>query len=207
MVTADVAEDASVFFFLEKPIGSGWCIQAVRAGAEGLHHLADHARGDQLAGAHGAFHMQALGEINGVFLSRSFTSEARLCELLQSREGRFIGEVILARLHDSASERTALVRHGGGRNQAHLRILKNFLERAGWACAGKLLNECGNAFGNGIENPFDDSTRLNHSIALSVDVPVIEVGRRHNKFPWLANRRGFANGRVCHSISRCHRIQ
>ena len=200
LVAADVAQDAAVFVFFEKPIRPGWGTQAVGAGAEGLHHLADGPGGDQLAGAHSAFDMQSLGKVNGVFPSRRFAGAARLGELLECCEGRFVGEVILPRLHDPAPERATLIRHGGGGNESHLGVLENFLERACRPRAGKLLDECGHPFWNGIIDPFDDSPGLDQSVALSIDVPVVEVGRRDYKFPGLANRRGFAHGGVCHSI-------
>ena len=92
-------------------------------------------------------------------------------------------------------------RHGSGGNESHLEVLEDFLKRACRPCAGKLLDECGHPFRNGIENPFDDSPGFDQSVALSINVPVIEVDRRDYKFPGLANRRGFADRGVCHSIS------
>ncbi len=200
LVAADVAEDTTVFFLLKKPAWSGSGVESVGACAEGLNDLANGSCGDQLTSPHSAFDMDALAVVDGIFPSRGIAGAARLIELSESRERRFVGEVVLACLHNLAPERSAFVGNGGRGNKPDFRVIQNFLKRTGRAGLRKFFHKGTHSFGNGIEDPLKIGPRLNQSVALAVDMPVIKMRGGHYKFASLANWGGFAHGGVCHSI-------
>ena len=200
LVAADVAEDTAVFFLFKKPTWSGRGVESVWACAEGLNDLANGPCGDQLSGPHSAFDMNALAIVNGVFPSRGIAGAAGLIELVEGREGRFVGKVVFSGLHNFATKRSAFVGHCGRSDKPDFRVVQNFLKSPGRAGLRKFFHKGTHSFGNWIEDPLNIGTRLNQPIALAVDVTVIKVRGGHYKFASIANRRGFTHGGVCHSI-------
>lgn len=172
----------------------------MRARAEGLNDLANGPCGDQLSSPHSAFDMDALAIVDSVFPSRGIAGAAGLLELVEGREGRLIGEVVLACLHNLAPERSAFVGHGGRSDKPDFRVVQNFFKRACRAGLRKFFHKGTHPFGNGIEDPLNIGPRFDQPVALAVDMPVIKMRGGHYKFASLANRRGFAHGGMCHSI-------
>ena len=112
----------------------------------------------------------------------------------------FVGEVVLACLHDLAPERSAFVGNGGRSDKPDFRVAQIFFKRACRAGLRKFFHKGTHHFGNGIEDLLNIGPSLDQPIALAVDMPVIKMGGGHYKFASLANRRGFAHGGMCHSI-------
>ncbi|MNP82308.1 hypothetical protein D3C76_1809070 [compost metagenome] len=71
----------------------------MRACADHLYHAADGAFLDQLAGKHGALHVQAFAVIDPPFEPRLFRFPSCPIDLLQRGKGRLIGKIMLAVLH------------------------------------------------------------------------------------------------------------
>lgn len=207
LVAAYVAEDTAVFLFLKKPAWSRRGIKTMWTCAKGLNNLANRSGGDQLPGAHGALDMDALAVVNGILSPRGLASAARLLELFQSGERRFIGEVVLASLHNPAPERPSFVRHGGCSNESNLGIVQDFIKRPGCTGLRKFFQKGAHPLGNGIEDPFDMGTCFDQSIALSIDVSVIEVRGGHCEFARFANRGRFSHRGMRHSIRRAHNFR
>ena len=84
----------------------------MRPEADHIHDAPNCALLDKLRGSHGAFDMQTLGKIDGVFAFGCGHFRARGFELGECGEWRLVGEVVLAGIHDAQAERAALVRLG-----------------------------------------------------------------------------------------------
>ena len=85
-----------------------------------------------------------------------------------------------------------------GARQRRVRLAAG--QRTGRAGLRKFFHKGTHSFGNGIEDPLKIGPRLDQSVTLAVDMPVIKMRGGHDKFASLANRRGFAHGGVYHSV-------
>lgn len=177
----------------------------MRAGAEGLDDFSDGSGGDEVAGVNGALDMEALAVVNGIFLARGLASAAGLLELIEACERSFVGKIILPGVHNAATERAAFIGNGSCCDESHFGVIENFFQRARRAGLGELFLERSHFICIGIEDPLELRSGLDQTIALAVDVPVVEVGRRYEKIARLADWRRFPYRGVSHSI-RAHRL-
>ena len=179
----------------------------MRPEADDLHHAADGALLDQLPGAHGAFHVQPLAEIDHVFPAGRLHLGARGGELVERGEGRLVGEIVLAGIHHAQAERAALAGHGGGGHEQDLRLFQHGFEARQRFDAGEGRAEFLDLRRVGIEDVFELAARLGQTAALAIDVAVVERHGGEREFALFDDRRGFALGRVVHAIGFlvCHR--
>ena len=205
LVASDITENAAVFFLLEEPGGSSRGTEAMRASAEGLDDFSDGSGGDKMAGVDGALDMEALAVIDGIFLASGLASAAGLLELIEACEGSFVGKIILPGVHNAATERAAFIGNGSRCNESHFGVIKNFLQRTRRAGLGELFLERSHFVCIRIKDPLELRSGLDQTIALAVDVAVVEVGRRYEKLARLADWRRFPYRSVSHSI-RTHRL-
>jgi len=205
LMAPNIAENAAVFFLLEEPGRSSRGTEAMRARAEGLDDFSDGTGGDEMAGVDGALDMEALAVVNGIFLAGGLASAAGLLELIEACEGSFVGKIILPGFHDAATQRAAFIGNGSRCNESHFGVIKNFLQRTRRAGMGELFLERSHFICIGIEDPLELRSGLDQTIALAVDVAVVEVGRRYEKLARLADWRRFPYRGIGHSIGT-HRL-
>ena len=93
--------------------------------ADGLDHLADRARPDQLARPHGGRVLETLAEADRVDAPGLCLDPARLGQLPERRERRLVAHVVLAVAHRLDAERPALARDGGAHDQLDPRVLQD----------------------------------------------------------------------------------
>jgi hypothetical protein len=74
-------------------------------------------------------------------------------------------------------------------------------------CVPRNLMKHHHPLGNTVVDPIDDSPRLDEADLLSLDMPIIEVGHRHDEFPRLVNRRFFDHRGAFQSTHCSHEIQ
>ena len=207
LVAADVAEDAAVLDPVEEPGGARRLAQPVGAEAKDLDDAADRAAVHEVARVQGALHMQAFAVIHHVLPTGGGGDGAGARQLIQRGERRLVGKIVLARLHHPAAERSAVARHGGRRDQAHLRVGEDLVERARHPDLGVLRAEGVNLGRVRIENPFQAGAGFEQSVALAVDVAVIEVRGGEQKRPSWHDRSGPALRGKVHAIGfLAHRI-
>lgn len=201
LMAPDVAENAAVFLLLKEPGRSSRGTEAMRAGAEGLDDFSNGSGGDEMAGVDGALDMEALAVVNGIFLARGLASAAGLLELIEACEGSFVGKIIFPGVHDAATERAAFIGNGCRCDESHFGVIENFLQRTRRAGMGELFLERSHFVCIRIEDPLDLRASLDQTIALAVDVTMVEVCGSHHKLARLADRRRLTLWSVSHSIS------
>ncbi len=200
LVAPDVAQDAAIFRFLEKPGRAARRIEPVRPKAENLQHAPDGALPDKLAGVDGALDVQTLAVIHHVFAPRARGGLARPGELVQRRKWGFVGEVILAGLHHGATKRPALGRDGGGGDQTYLGVIEDFFKTARLPGIRILAKVSRNLRGIGIIYPLKPRSRFEQAIGLAIDMTMVKVRRGKAKLTGLDDWRRFAPRGVSHSV-------
>ena len=148
----------------------------MRACAKGLNDFPYGSGSDEVAGVDGALDMKALAVVNGIFLASGLASATRLLELVESGEGRLVREIIFPSVHDPATKRAAFIRHGSGSNKPDLGIIEDFFQRARRAGLRELFLERSHFLRIGIEYPLELRSGLDQTIALTINVAVVEVG-------------------------------
>lgn len=192
-MAADVAQNAAVFGPLVEPRGAGGGIaDAVRPEAENLHDLADGTAGDELGGEHGGFDVEPFAEIDGVFLGGAGDHGFGRVELLERRERSLVREVILAGLHHAAAKRAAITGDGGGGDHVHGAIGEDLIERAGNLDLRIFCPEGFHFLYVGIVDPLQIGAGFEQTVALAVDVAVVEVDGSESEFAGFDHRTWFA---------------
>ena len=181
----------------------------MRAHADDLQDAADGSLVDQLAGEHGAFHVQTLAEVDGVFSPRLLGHFLDLVKLRQGGERRFVREVILAVAHHPHPEGGVVARHRCPRHQVDARVFQDLGLGRGYLRSRELLGEGGRLAGVWVVDPLQLGTGLCQAVAHSVDMPVVETDGGENELAFLARRRrpalwGVAHAKVCgHRRASC----
>ena len=147
LVAPEVAQDPSVALALEEPRRPGGQAGPVQAHADDLQDAADGSLVDQLAGEHGAFHVQTLAEVDGVFSPRLLGHFLDLVKLRQGGERRFVREVILAVAHHPHPEGGVVARHRCPRHQVDARVLQDLGLGRGDLRSREVLGESGRLAG------------------------------------------------------------
>ncbi len=100
---------------------------AVRAETDGLHDAADGAGLHQLAGSHRRTILEPLAVHDRVDALRLSLHTAHLGELLERRDARLVGHVVLAVLHDADAEGRAIDRNRRAQDELNARILQDLV--------------------------------------------------------------------------------
>src|SRR5665647_165211 len=174
LVRTDVAQDAAVLVLLEEPRRPGCRREAVRPEADHLHDASDRAGLDELGREHGRLDVDAFGVVDAVLAARAGYGFSRRGELLESREGCLVREVVLARVHDAQTQRAALGCHSGARDEADLGVVEHFVLAAGDLHLGELLRERRDLGGIRVIHPLQRGARAEQTVRHSVDVPVVQ---------------------------------
>ncbi len=199
-MAADIAKNPAVFRPFEKPAGPGGVIEPMRSKAHHLDDPSDRPVPDQFPGKDGAFHMEPLAVIDHVFSARSRGRRARLLQLVERGERRLVGEVILARLHHANAERASIGGNGRRRDEMNLGIIEDVLERTNRLGLRKMFDKASDFFRVGVVDITKRPACLDQSVALAVDVAVVEGCCGKNKFTSFHHRRRLALRRIGHSI-------
>jgi hypothetical protein len=177
-----------------------WLVLSASLTVLAVPHLVGDPGGDEVGRVHGAFHVQAFAEIDGILAAGRGHDLTGLLQMGHGGEGRFVGEVVLARAHDLAADRAAFGGHGGGGDEMNGRVVKDFVEAAGDLHARELALE-GLELGRiGVIDPFELAAGFDETVALAVDVTVFEVGGGENEFAGLDHGLRFAFGGVGHAV-------
>ena len=114
LMGTDIRENAPEARLLEEPFGPGFGRQIV--GGQ-IHHLKHPSQGpvvNQLTRVERRFAAEAFGVAHHVFPPGSHHRPSGLLELIQSGEGRLVGEIVLAGLHNLQTHGASLIRNRGG---------------------------------------------------------------------------------------------
>src|SRR5207244_12827559 len=95
-MTADVAEDATVFRPLKEPCRTAGLVKPVRTETQHLDDSANAALLDKITCKHRGFRVQSLAVINHELPARARDCGARGGKLLQRSKRSLVGEVVLA---------------------------------------------------------------------------------------------------------------
>lgn len=195
LVAADVGQDPSVFFLLEKPLRPVLRSEPVRADPDNLQYLSNNAGLNEIARVNAGFGVQAFAVVNHVSATGFGSRGARVGQLLEAGEGRFVREEILSRFHDPTTERPSFGGNRRGRDQKDFRVVENFLFGPGDTRGGKFFPE---GFAPGrvrIEDPAQSAAGFRQSAALGVDVPMVEPHSGKGKVPGLTDESRFLEGK------------
>ena len=201
LVAANVAQNAAVFFVLEKPCGPVLRRQAVRPETKHLEHAADLATLDEVTRKDRGFHVQSLAVVNRKFSPGAGYRRARFGKLFEGRKRRLVREIILSRVQHPAAQRSPVGGHCRRGHHAHLPILQDLAQAAGDLRFRTPLLKSRHLRGVRIVNPLNDTPRLRESVSLTVNVSVVEMRRRKDKFPRLHDRLRLALWRVNHPVN------
>lgn len=80
--------------------------------------------------------------------------------MFEGGEGRFVGEVVLAGLHDFATEWAARVENGGRADQLHGGVVENLVQGAGDLSLRVFFEVSGDLGGVEVVDPFEFCTGL-----------------------------------------------
>ncbi|EGE55414.1 hypothetical protein RHECNPAF_930061 [Rhizobium etli CNPAF512] len=124
LMRGDIDDDAAEGFRIEEPVGPGRQLQAVRADAERLDHLADRAFGDELASLDGGAHAMALGKADRKDPAGLGDGALDLFELREGRDTGLVGHHVLAGFHRPDSKPGAVARDRGNADDIDRRIVE-----------------------------------------------------------------------------------
>ena len=100
----------------------------MRTGAERLKDSSDRPLIEELPREDGTFCMDPLAVIHHVFPLGAACSLPGFIQLSKGGKGGFVGEIILPAIHYPASERTALARNCGRRNEFDRGVIENLFQ-------------------------------------------------------------------------------
>ena len=200
LVAADIAEDAAVLLLFKEPLRPPCRAQPMRPEALHMDDLADGALLNQVARQHRAFHMQPFAVIDHVLLARLRHHLLGAVQLLQGGEGRFVGEVVLARLHGAQPQRTALVCNRRAADHVRFFVVKQFFLAPGDFHLRVRFYERFHLLRVGVVDVLQRAARFQQAVRHAVDVPVVKVRGRKDKFTRLHDGLRLAFGRIIHAV-------
>ena len=150
----------------------------MRSESDHLQDPADQTLLNETSGVNGALDAETVAKKRQIFSTGFARDLPGACELSERGEGRFVGQVVLARFHDLAPNVATFRGNRRGSDELHPRVIQYLRQAAGDSGLRKFTAKVYEPFRIRIEYPRQCSARCDQPSALIINMRVIEMGGR-----------------------------